>query len=161
MRDIRENWREAVSSFGRTAILTVILIVIFELLLRAAISKASIGPFEISDLSLIRIAIPVAVAYNFYDLASLTYYILAFDTLYGNLMRVHYPLLAATRLDYFLSPRSPSLTGSDLFGHVSPNKTFIGRVSDYLGLSVVVGFVAFEIYAYYVQFTRFDVRLML
>jgi hypothetical protein len=40
---------------------------VFELLARAMIAKASVGGFEVKDLSLIRLSLPIIVAYLFYD----------------------------------------------------------------------------------------------
>src|SRR5215217_4311837 len=60
-KELRQNWRDVCSSMGRTITLIVLSAGAFELLSRAAIAKASIGPFEIRDLSLIQTSLPVII----------------------------------------------------------------------------------------------------
>lgn len=60
---IRHRLELSTSYASRALTNTVALALIFELLVRAGISKISIGPFEINDLSFIRLLIPPLVAF--------------------------------------------------------------------------------------------------
>ena len=47
---LRENLRDLGSAFGRSLTLLLLVFTGFEFLTRAAVDKANVGPFEVSDL---------------------------------------------------------------------------------------------------------------
>jgi hypothetical protein len=147
--------REANAAFGRIALISLILVAVFELLARAAISKVSIGPFEIADLSLVQKGLPVAVAYAFYDYMSIGNYIVACFVLHNAVLEYTSPEMINRRLDYFLAPRAHSLTGSELFTDFPGKRSFTNYASNYFFLVTAFLGAAFQVYAYYVLFRQF------
>jgi hypothetical protein len=158
LKDLLENWRLSSTSAARTITASLVLAALFELLSRAAVRKVSVGPVEIGDLSLIQKALPVIIAYQFYDFMSLTEYTLSCALVHSRIMSRYYPAIEAARLDYFIVPRDPSILGSDLFADKSLGSTgnsLTGRLSTYLGFTVGFGIAVFEVYAYYRLFRQF------
>jgi hypothetical protein len=82
LEGLRENMREVSSRMGKSVLLAVLAAILFELLARAAVEKASIGPFEVKDLSLFRLALPVVIAYSFYEITLLVLQFYEFETAY-------------------------------------------------------------------------------
>ena len=68
---IRENFRDLSSAFGKSITHSLMVIAAFELLLRSALNSASLGPFEISDLSLVEKALPILGSYLYYDVGTI------------------------------------------------------------------------------------------
>jgi len=52
-KELRENHRDVAHNASRSITLAVVLAGAFELLSRASIDKVSLGPFEVSDFTLI------------------------------------------------------------------------------------------------------------
>ena len=167
IKDLLENWRSATSSVAKAITLLLLLAALFEMLARAAITKVSVGPFEVGDLALIQKALPAIIAYQFYDLQCQIAYITACGLVSRVAMERYYPELINSRLDYFLLPRNSSLLGSTLFAdHMGPghsenwnvSRPLTQRFSLYMGFVIILYAVLFEIYAYWRLFTQFSFR---
>jgi hypothetical protein len=59
---IRDNYRSVNASINRRMTILLLAMAVFELLARAMIAEASVGGFEVKDLSLIRLSLPIIVA---------------------------------------------------------------------------------------------------
>lgn len=156
LETLRENWRQLPAAVGAAITRCVVLIALFELLIRGAIDKASVSGIEITDLSLVRIALPVIVAYYFYDIIVMAYTHLDFAAVHDALIRIRHEKTMETGLDYFLKPRQPSIVGAVFFqsttrglGHI------LARVGDAFFFLLLIGLVLFEYDAYYEQFVHF------
>jgi hypothetical protein len=158
IKDLRENWRSVDLALGRSITITMLIIVVFELLARSAINKVVVSGFEIKDLTLIRTALPVLVAYYFYDLSNLLYMDSDFEKIHSRIVEILHRDVSDENLDYFLRPRQPSILGALLLGR--DNKA-VGLLNSALGISLYAGIVLYEVYAYYLEFTRLKTTLPL
>lgn len=98
LKEVRQNRREVTTGIGRVITSVLLLMAAFELLVRASIEKVSIGPLELGDLSLLRKALPVVIAYYFYDLV--TKY--SQDLVYSNVENTMLEILHKDIVDYDL-----------------------------------------------------------
>jgi hypothetical protein len=158
LKDIRQNFRDANSSLGRSITLIVLSMAIFELLARAAIAKASIGPFEIGDLTLVQRALPVIVAYLLYQTCSLFVTVYDFIKVHQELVEILHPDIRAYSLDYFLQPVSHSAIGPEHVGRYRAGRRYYDVMSDGMPALIVVATVAFEGYAAYTLLFRAHLR---
>jgi hypothetical protein len=153
-----ENLRDVETALRKTLSIALAAMAAFELLARAAINKASIGPFEISDLSIIRIALPVLVAFLFLQLAALDGARGLLEDAYSSIMEIAHKELVETNLVMLVLPTAPVIQGPLLFGTDTPGyekKRLIQALDNlFTGFSLVV-FLGFEAYAYRIEFTRF------
>jgi hypothetical protein len=93
---------------GKSVLLGMLAAILFELLARAAVEKASIGPFEVKDLSLFRLALPVVIAYSFYEITLLVLQSYEFEQAYIAAFSNLYEDAAASDLEYFVLPIMPA-----------------------------------------------------
>jgi hypothetical protein len=149
-KEMRQNWRDVCSSIGRTVSFIVLLAGAFELLSRAAIAKASIGPFEIKDLSLVQKILPVFIAYFFYDLGNLYYQYSQFWTVHELLMKATHKDFQDADLDMYLEPRVTSIY------HPAWLRREYDRPLHYFTTLIwfvgLFGITAFVVYAFYRNF---------
>jgi hypothetical protein len=158
LKDLRESWRNIDLALGRSIMVAILAMAVFELLARSAINKAVFSGFEIKDLSLIRTALPVIVAYYFYDLSVLFYVDSEFEKAHSRIIEILHEDISKENVDYFIRPRQPSILGALLPARENRvtkvfNTTF--------GISLYAGIFLFEIYAYYLEFTRLRSDLVL
>jgi hypothetical protein len=162
LKELRETWRDLPLAIGKAITRCIVLMALFELLLRGAVESAPILGIKISDLSLLRIAIPVIVAYGFYDIVALSFLHLDFLAVHRALMRKRHGAIEDARLDYFLQPSEPSLVGASFF---EPSAKQPGRILSQIGdglyLGWLGGLILFQCYAYAKQFELpgYDVEL--
>jgi hypothetical protein len=100
----------------RSALLALLVAATFELLDRAAIVNAQVGPFQIKDLSVIQKALPVVFAYLVYDLVVLGLRFMYSRAVYLGITRLFDPSLSSTKLDRLLLPHASSLFGPLFIG---------------------------------------------
>jgi hypothetical protein len=153
---VRENWRESLAATGRTAILIIALMLVFELLTRSSIEKISIAGFEINDLSLIQRAIPLIIAYYFYDLINLILLQGDHRAAHGELIRILHRDIWDTELDMLLWPRTPSLLRTSRLGRRETKLDTLFQSA--LTVAVVFAGIMFEAYAFYIQFRIFGFK---
>jgi hypothetical protein len=108
MKDISDAQR-------RSVFLLLLTAATFELLNRAAIINAQVGPFQIKDLSLIQKALPVLFAFLIYDSVMLGVRFLFMRAVYHEATRICAKGLHSTGLNRLLIPHSSSLFGPLLF----------------------------------------------
>jgi hypothetical protein len=153
---IRENWRQNNTALSRSVTSMLVLGAIFELLVRTAIDQVSIGPFEIKDLSLVRISIPPIISYLFYESGILTSRQSVFRAVHDMTIRTVNQRVFDAGLNLVLSPEEHPLTYPNLWGFEQIR--VVRWVNSVLTFATVGGILIFEGYAYYVQFLRLDIR---
>jgi hypothetical protein len=162
---LRVNLRDLAASYQRTLLLGVVLMASFELLVRAAISKASIGPFEVSDLSLIRVALPALVAFVYFQLLAIESARVLLEDVHAAVLRAVYPEVAGSYLVGLTTPPAPAAQGALVFplaGIGALARRRLVRAFDSAStIAVFVLFVAFEIYAHALQVARFGLSVLL
>lgn len=151
IKELRENWSRNNDTQSRDLILLVLLAAIFELISRSAVGKISIGPIEVSDLPIIAKVLPIIIAYLYYDIAVLAAWHDLFSSANTALMSLAYPKAAEEDFDVLLHPRLHALAAPGL----PVNSTLLKVVNAFLGLMILLGAIAFEIYAFYALFHRF------
>ena len=162
---LRANLRDLSASYQRTLLLGVVLMAAFELIVRAAISKASIGPFEISDLSLIRVAVPALVAFLYFQLLAIESSRALLEDVHAAVLRAAYPDVADSYLVGLTTPPAPAAQGALLFpldavGAVA-RRRLVRAFDSAATFAVFLLFVAFEVYAYAIQVARFGLSVLL
>jgi hypothetical protein len=162
---LRANLRDLAASYQRTLLLGVVLMAAFELMVRAAISKASIGPFEISDLSLIRVALPALVAFLYFQLLATESARVLLEDVHAAVLRAASAEVADSYLVGLTTPPAPAAQGALLFPldkvPAMRRRRFVRAFDTAATLAVFVLFVAFEIYAYALQGARFGISVLL
>lgn len=157
LEGLRENMREVSSRMGKSVLLAVLAAILFELLARAAVEKASIGPFEVKDLSLFRLALPVVIAYSFYEITLLVLQFYEFETAYIAAYSNLYEDAAARDLEYFvllIMPAHFAPRTYDTYRHDAPSDLLV--TMQFLTVVIVyLSVLAFLGYAYYIQFRFF------
>jgi hypothetical protein len=141
----------------RDILAIIFLAGVFELLVRATIAKASIGPFELNDLSLIRKLLPVLVAYFFFDLCATN---LRRQELYiaaESLVEKLHPSVHSSRIHMLLVPRQPTVLGITMLAK-SKISGLLYSTSAIPGIIVAILPILFMVYAYIVQFREFGVK---
>jgi hypothetical protein len=108
MKDIADAQR-------RAAFLALLIAATMELFNRAAISNVQVGPFQISDLSLIRKFLPVLFAYLMYDIAVLGVRYLQSWAVWVEILKEFDKALSSSGLQRLLLPVGPSLYGPLFF----------------------------------------------
>jgi hypothetical protein len=104
MKDTTEN--------NRRSVLALLLVTgSAELLNRAAISGLQLGPFQISDLSLIRIVLPAVASYLFYDIMTNSIRNIYSRRLLSLVNNVYRPSLYAGQFARLTYPQGSSLFG--------------------------------------------------
>jgi hypothetical protein len=152
---LRENWRDCHAAIERNSTMILVLAVVFELLSRAAIGKASLGPFEVKDFTPVQLGLPVIIAYLFYRLW------LAND-LRLIVRQVHDEVIRVTRKDIYNNgmhlPIAPLRSAILAIGFAMPRlhserkRRFVRNLTTPLTLIFALGFLVFEGYAYYILF---------
>jgi hypothetical protein len=160
--DLRDVWKDVPFAIGRSITRALVLIAIFELLVRGGIDKASVSGLEITDLSLLRLAIPALVAYHFYDIIAMSLIHLDFEAVHKKVLEIAQPGLAKTGLGYFHQPRQPSVVGASFFnGGPGRLSSFITKTGDVLFLGLLGLLIAFQYYAYTKQLEEFPHTFMI
>jgi hypothetical protein len=63
---LRESLKEMSNTIRNNSLLIIILMAVFELQVRAAGTKVTIGPLEVTDTALIQKSLPAIIAYLFF-----------------------------------------------------------------------------------------------
>jgi hypothetical protein len=102
------------SSARRSGILLLAFVALNELLTRAAITGASVGGFQLTDLSFPRKFLPALIAYEYYEIMSLFVHELQLSRLYRSLMEVAHPSVWTAGLAISIAPHFSPLFGSGI-----------------------------------------------
>jgi hypothetical protein len=151
---VYDNAREAEGDFSRNILIMVLLGGGYELLARASIEKVTIGPFEVSDVSLIRRILPVLIAYYFYDACAANLRRHEMYDLGGLLFKKLFPSISQYDLEYYFSPRQSSLFGIVTYGK-SWRDAVLYWASTVPGVAVLFVPTIFLYYAYQLELETF------
>lgn len=156
---LKDNLQKTEDSLKSALVILFFLISVFELLTRAAISEVSLGPFKLSDFSLVYRLLPVVIAYCYYEMFSVLSMrrlsLLTFHTIMG---KVH-KSISDNDLDYFLLPPA-TFRMEELLSRRSSGKLAgaIEAISSPLMLFVLAAPLVFLVYSYYRCFMVFGFK---
>jgi len=159
LNELRTQMQEISKSSRQTALLLLLTAAAFELLNRAAVANAEIGPFQIKDLSLIQKVLPVIFAYFIYDAFVLGARYLYSMRVADEITRTFQPSLSDAVLDRLLYPQGSSLFGPMLW-HKSNSSMYRLTTAFTMVLRVgsVVSPILIEIYAFSSLRNRFGLN---
>ena len=147
----REQWSAIPPALGRSLTRVLLLAGAFELIARGAVSEASLGGLKFEDLELLQAAIPVLVAYLFYDVVALTRQYLEFQEVHDSVIADLRAAPVDAALTRFLQPRQPSILGA-VFDHTQGKWSgYLNRIGNSLFWLLILSIILFEVYAYFLQ----------
>jgi hypothetical protein len=152
---LRENLRDIGSAYGRSFTFVLLVIAAFELFARAAVDKASLGPFEVTELSLIQKALPVIGSYFFYDLAVIGIRGAQVNNVYGRILRLLHPEFHRAGLLILIPPHRSSLVPQRMPGQRTNG--LYERLSSALYYLVIFGIPCWDVYAFIILFGNFHI----
>ena len=88
------NWKIAADKQGRAMTTILLLILAFELITRAVISEVSLGPFKLTDLSIIHKLLPAFLAYYYFEFRSWGTKRLEISDIYYEIIETCYPSIS-------------------------------------------------------------------
>jgi hypothetical protein len=134
---------------------TLLVAAAFELLTRAALNAASLGPFEIRDLSPVQKALPVIASYLYYDIGTMGMRGGYVTEAYLRILKLQHPDFAKRDLLVIIWPHRSSLIAQRMFdASWSGLHARLGRAM-YALISLSIPF--WLIYAFSALFHRFHV----
>jgi hypothetical protein len=154
MKDIADAQR-------RSVFLALLIAATMELFNRAAVSNVQVGPFQISDLSLIRKFLPVLFAYLMYDIVVLGLRYLQSWAVWVEILRVFDGALSSSGLQRLLLPVGPSLYGPLFFPERGKLEALAQLFTAVLRLGSLVFPLIIEVYAISILFISFGVNDLL
>jgi hypothetical protein len=143
---MRENFRDLSAAFGRSITHALLVVAAFELLTRAALNAASLGPFEISDLSLVQKALPVLGSYLYYDIGTLGMRGSNISQVYLRTLQLQHPDFSKWDLLVLLSPHRSSLIPQRMFGasysglHARSSRSMYSLTSFFIPIWLIYAF---------------------
>jgi hypothetical protein len=132
---MRENFRDLSSAFGRSITYALLIVAAFELITRAALDGANLGPFELSDLSLVQKALPILGSYFYYDIGALGRRGGHIGLVYLRILQLQHPDFSKSDLLILISPHRSSMIPQRMFG------------SSYSGLHARLGRALYSIFS--------------
>jgi hypothetical protein len=126
----------------------LLLVIVFELLIEAAISEVNLGPIKLSDLRLFQKILPVGIAYMYYTTNSFLAIRKFQREVHDTIMKHYYPSIYNSDLEYYLLPASTMIIeevvakGSSGFG-----SSLIYNLTIPIILIMLFTPIAFEVYA--------------
>jgi hypothetical protein len=112
---VLEKYKEVTHDVRRRMVFILLLAGAFELFSRSAIAKLALGPFEVSRLSIVQAAIPLLIAYLFYEVCYLGAWSAELDDVYAAVVSVVHPGFYRTEAYQFILPTQPGVLGPNLF----------------------------------------------
>jgi hypothetical protein len=150
LQAIRENWKDITSAANRTITRMLLAAGTFELVVRAASKKITIFGLEVTDLTLIRAALPVIVAYLFFELCFLIQLRNNYYEVHNSIIQDVYSHIYDRDLHALLEPGKSTLFGPRFL--YPPNTPILNFMIVTLPRIYQVGILAFEFYAFSRQF---------
>jgi hypothetical protein len=112
LSELRGAWLALTAMIARTAILLVVLMLLFYLLtLPGTVSHVGLGPFQIDDLDLVAKLLPVVTAYLFYELVLMGLSWEDSRRVFRILMERQHPGVHLENLDTLVQPRMRAFIG--------------------------------------------------
>ena len=142
--ELRDNWRHITAAHTRDVVLILFLGAVFELMARSAITRVSIGPFEVGDIPVVFKILLLFVGYLLYDVAILDTWHALMESAHGHLMRLAHPKVRSADFDWLLVPRVHPFANT----LIPANSRLAKFANALLVVAFVLGVVVFEIRAY-------------
>jgi hypothetical protein len=156
---LRSKLERIIDAASQSLTRALVLMAAFELLVRGAIHKATLGPFELQDIRLIRIALPVLVAYYFYRIMFLSYDGTATSIFYEEVSRITQRQYHENELDVATIYTGAPFIGSAPFYSIGETNKKSIKIVDSARAALVnlipFSLVIWEVYAYQIQFDKF------
>jgi len=108
---LHDNMKDAAQAQRRSISLSLLVVVIFELISRAAIVDVQVGPVKVTKLSIIQEALPVVFSYFIYDICVYNVRFRYTRQIFYEVIGVLQEPLRSTELDRLLVPKASSLFG--------------------------------------------------
>lgn len=147
---LRDAWRDISTGLARNAWITALLVTVFELSAHGVLSTITLGPFALKNINYIRIFIPSAVGYLFYEQVLMTVRWIETEEVHRYLMNLLYRKIELYDFDAFLAPRLPSLTNlvhSYSENSAAPSKHLRAAAQYGLALIFLLVIPIFEVFA--------------
>jgi hypothetical protein len=157
----RENLQRLEEGFTRSVAVNLLLMAVFQLLKQAAIKRASIGPFEVENLSPIRYALPAIIAYFFYDMVALIAQRSDVRMFLSSLLDELHKDVRNNELERLISIQSSSIFGRTYEYKSIRSKRIIGLFRLVPINTILFGSLAFQVYAYWSQVNTFGFKSIL
>jgi hypothetical protein len=156
LTNLRSSLKETTDALRKDSLYVLLVLVIFELLIRSAGTELNLGPLKITDVSLALRLSPVLIAYFFYDLIILSIRWHNMETIHYHLMKRFHKSVADNEFEQWLVP------GYIPFWSIRPTSSNESR-SDVIedkasvGMSwlVFLAIIAFDVSAVVRLFLRF------
>jgi hypothetical protein len=147
-------WKDITDSMRRSVLLLVLAVVVFELLNRSVVEEASVGPLKIKDLQLLQTAIPIFVAYVFYDLVTLAFRWTETELVFAGVMKRCYKQLYNNEFELLLYPPTPSMFALATIPSVPTyrHKQLVSRSEGFIVGSVLGLPLLFQAYGFFQLF---------
>lgn len=156
LETLRDNQRQLGTDIKQAALLLLLLVVIFELITRAAVAEVTLGVFKVSDVTLIYRAIPAIVAYLCHNLMFLMILRKKTETVHDSIIKKVYEPIYNNNLFAYLTPHYGSLTNDNyLADNNSKSGSFLSALSLITGGILILTLLGFQIYAFYHLFVKF------
>jgi hypothetical protein len=154
-----DNLQRTEARFQKLTLQLFFLFAAFELLARAVIGEVSLGPFKITDFSLIQKLLPVVIAYTYYEhSAAITMRRFLTET-HSNIIKTLHRTFYDNDLDYFLLPSS-ALRAEEILSKGAQNvgAKLINVLSYLPKAAMLFAPFVFEAYAVYRLFHAFGLK---
>jgi hypothetical protein len=157
---LREEWRSVTTSLSRTILLTLGLVVLFELLLRADTIELTLGPAKLTEPSPILRFIPALIAYLLYEELALMAKWSDISDIYEEILQKYHPKVWANDLELLVAPTQRAFWQIGTFyGESFEARTaqLQRAVSIFSVFGLLLLLTLFQAYAVYRLFQRFGV----
>jgi hypothetical protein len=145
-------WKERADGIRRSSILAIILMAVFELLLRGTLKQVALGPFVFSNVTIVTVFIPTAVAYFYYEAFDNAIAFEDAEEAYAQALKIWNPDAGENELYLTLKPRAPAYWLSEGLGTLAPGARVQSIGNSIIGLVAILGPLCFEGFAFYQLF---------
>jgi len=162
LSELRSNMKDAQVEMRTLLISMLLLLALFELLARSAISEVTIGPVKVNDLSLVLKALPVLLAFTYNSVIAKMILIMLIRGMHRYIIKHIALKLFESDIDLFLFPPSTfyilNLLGPFVTLGVTPTFVIGSLFTLILFLSVIFLPIGAEIYMFWVCFARLGLK---
>jgi hypothetical protein len=143
------SWKDHADGIRRSGILMIVLIALFELLVRGLVKQVTLGPLVLSSTTTITIFVPTVIAYFYYESFR---YGMAFEdavNAYAQVLKMWNSAAEENDLWTILIPRTPAFWPAVSASEISYGGRIEGTIGITVGVVTIFGILGFEGYAFY------------
>ena len=147
----RAAQKEYADSLRRSATLMVLLMAVFELLVRGKLKQVTVGPFLLSNATTITAFIPAVVAYFYYDCISTAICYENALSAYSGTFAIWNKVAEQNDLDILVYPRAPQYMSAGYASQATtlPEYKTMINVNDFFAVLALFVPIAYFCYAFY------------